>query len=179
MNLSQALRRFSPITINICTTVSPSLVKNWFFIPQKQVFMKKESVSMIKMKSPDILFDEQDSQIALSCFHYDWLLMLIQCKKRPTLVTSPDNAQDSTICHLKSTLLTKQTKKWLITLSIEIKRICWKEWENATLMSTNDWLLWMFCTSYLVQILLFTEAELTWKHQLNGALVKCWNMSEG
>ncbi len=33
-----------------------------------------ESVSVIKMKSPDTTVYEQDSQMALSCFHYDSLL---------------------------------------------------------------------------------------------------------
>jgi len=33
-----------------------------------------ESVSVIKMKSTDTIVHEQDSQMALSCFHYDSLL---------------------------------------------------------------------------------------------------------
>ena len=76
------------------------------------------SVSVIKMKSPDIVF-EQDSQTALSCFHYDSLLCkCFPLQKSQILVTLPENAQDSTIYYLHSHL--KNIAKLHITVFREV-----------------------------------------------------------
>ncbi len=51
-----------------------SLAQNWIAHSSKASTHVNESVSVIKMKSPDTTVYEQDSQMALSCFHYDSLL---------------------------------------------------------------------------------------------------------
>jgi len=55
--------------------------QNGWLIPQKQVFMSTKVFSVIKMKSPDTIVYEQDSQMALSCFHYDSVSFPMQKKK--------------------------------------------------------------------------------------------------
>ncbi len=49
----------------------------------------------------------QDSQMALSCFHYDsYSVNVFQCKKS----TLPENAQDSTIYYYTAILKTSKKK---------------------------------------------------------------------
>ncbi len=72
------------------------------------------------MKSPDTTVYEQDSQMALSCFHYDSLLCkCFPMQKSQILVTLPENAQDSTIYYLHSHLKTSK-KKLDITVFSEV-----------------------------------------------------------
>lgn len=71
------------------------------------------------MKSPDTIVYEQDSQMALSCFHYDSsLCKCFPMQKSQILVTLPENAQDSTIhylhSHLKSTVTVSYTLLYLV-----------------------------------------------------------------
>ncbi len=71
------------------------------------------------MKSPDTTVYEQDSQMALSCFHYDSLLCkCFPMQKSQILVTLLENAQDSTIYYLHSHL--KTTVKLDITVFSEV-----------------------------------------------------------
>lgn len=71
------------------------------------------------MKSPDTIVYEQDSQMALSCFHYDSLLWkCFQMQKSQILVTRPENAPDSTIHYLHSHL--KTTVKLHMTVFSEV-----------------------------------------------------------
>lgn len=70
------------------------------------------------MKSPDTIVYEQDSQMALSCFHYEFTLDIFFNAKSQILVTLPENAQDSTIYYLHSHL--KTTVKLDITAFSEV-----------------------------------------------------------
>lgn len=91
----------------------------WIGHSSKANIHVNESVSVIMMKSPDTIVYEQDSQMALSCFHYDSLLC--QCfpmQKSQILVTLPENAQDSTIYYLHSHL--KNRVKLHITVFSEV-----------------------------------------------------------
>jgi len=57
------------------------------------------------MKSPNTGVYEQDSQMALSCFHMTlYSVSVCQCKKGQILVTLPENAQESPINYLHSHL---------------------------------------------------------------------------
>jgi len=50
------------------------------------------------MKSPNTSVYEQDSQMALSCFHYDSLLFkCLPIQKSQILETLPENAEDSPV----------------------------------------------------------------------------------
>jgi len=74
------------------------------------------------MTSPDTSVYEQDSQMALSCFHYDSLLgkCFPMQKKSQILVTLPENAQDSTIYYLHRHFRT--TVKLHITVFSEVTK---------------------------------------------------------
>ena len=80
----------------------------WIVHSSKASIHVNETASVIKMRSLDTIVYEQDSQMALSCFHYDSLFS--QCfpmqKKGQNSVTLPENAQDSTIHYLYSHLKT-------------------------------------------------------------------------
>jgi len=73
------------------------------------------------MKSPNTSVCEQDSQMALSCFHYDSLLCkcLPMQKKSQIVVPLLGNAQDSPITYLHSHL--KTTVKFHITVFSEVQ----------------------------------------------------------
>jgi len=76
------------------------ICSKWIAHSSKPSIHVNESVSVIKMKGPDTIVYEQDSQMALSCYHYDRLFS--NAKKSDLGDTIPENAQDSTIyTHLK------------------------------------------------------------------------------
>jgi len=86
------------------------------------------------MKSPDTVVYEQDSQMALSCFHYDSLLCkCFPMQKSQILVTLPENAQD--ILYLLSHL--KNTVKLHITVFSEVT-----EYKTLNMYVSHFYCIW-------------------------------------